>query len=113
MKTRIKYLNEYLGEIKSQMEMFRNVNQDLLRLYQGRMVRITDSYGFTVQGLFKGFSVKMETQSDRFIPVMYINLQLTKKDGTPTIRERVVNLMLTSGFWDNCPEGIRLKLERL
>ena len=73
MKTRIKYLNEYLGEIKSQMEMFRNVNQDLLRLYQGRMVRITDSYGFTVQGLFKGFSVKMETQSERFIPVMYIH----------------------------------------
>ena len=91
MKTRIKYLNEYLGEMRSQMEMFRNVNQDLLKLYQGRMVRITDCYGFTVQGLFKGFSVKLETQSDKSIPVMYIHLQLIKKDGTPINRERLVN----------------------
>ena len=91
MKTRIKYLNEYLDEMKSQMEMFRNVNQDLLKLYQGRMVRVTDSYGFIVQGLFKGFSVKLEIQGDKSIPIMYIHLQLIKKDGTPTNRERMVN----------------------
>lgn len=91
MKTRINYLNEYLSEMKSQMEMFRNVNQDLLKLYEGRMVRVTDSYGFIVLGLFKGFSVKLETQSDKPIPIMYIHLQVIKKDGTPTNRERLVN----------------------
>ena len=91
MKARVNFLKDYLDEMKSQMNMFHSVNQDLLRLYEGRKVRVTDGLGFIVQGLFQGFSITLSVKNGKPEHEMFIHLQQTKKDGTPTNRIRIVN----------------------
>ena len=55
MKARVNFLKDYLDEMKSQMNMFHSVNQDLLRLYEGRKVRVTDGLVLSFKVSFKVF----------------------------------------------------------
>ena len=89
--TRIRYLRDYLTAMKGQMNLFHTVNQDLLRLYEGRRVKVKDSFGNSIQGLFKGFSVSISPNKKVEVPEMFIHIQLVKKDGTPSNRTRMVN----------------------
>lgn len=91
MNARIRYLKDYVEEMRRQAVLFNSVNMDMLRQYGDRMVRVTDAMGNICCGFFRGFSVSADSSGDSLALDMHIRLQLPKKDGTPSGRVRSVN----------------------
>ena len=91
MKSQLKYLTGFVGIMKEQMNLFHNVNADMMKKYEGRRIRVTDKLGNTYQGYFKGFCVIMDVNIKKPMPVIYVCVQNIKKDGTPANRIRTVN----------------------
>ena len=91
MNARIKYLKDYVEEMRRQMNLFDSVNVDMLRLYGDRMIRVSDSFGNISCGFFRGFCVESGVDCDNKSVDMYIRLQLPKKDGTLSNKIRKIN----------------------
>jgi len=91
MKKYREYLEGYVEQMKEQMQMFHTINTDLLGKYEGRQVKVIDKMGYRLCGLFKGFKVCMDMNGEKPVPELFIQIQLIKKDGTPSNRFRIMN----------------------
>ena len=90
MNTKIKYLKDYVAAMCEQMNQFNRLNTDLLRKFEGRLVRVRDSLGNSVIGYFKGFGVTIRNEAGHSKLTLYVSVLLLRKDGTPSNRTKVI-----------------------
>jgi len=91
MNRHFEYLKGYVENMKSQAKLFHTLNADLMERFKGRRVNVIDKMGNRIYGIFKGFNISLDPNKLNAMPGIFICIQLLKKDGTPSGRERMVN----------------------